>query len=250
MKKILLFITIFFISSIGVYAEEFKEIKDPLQCFNIAPQSSTKNLFKKDWGSTEKACIYASNSFYSYTELNPSSKNYYCNTNFIEVKPNTNYTFTLFNSSLTPIQSFNNDYIYLFDENFSKVLNKQSFFSPPYNFTTTETSKYFLFCSYTTYSVVNKNYATSNFQLEESKITSSSDLSFVEYLESSGNTEEDDPVIIPDATLDNFYTIYIEKLSSISNFATENKFVLSAIVIILVLVCLELFLYLCKGGRH
>ena len=66
-------------------------------------------------------------------------------------------------------------------------------------------------------------------------------------------TDPDEPTIEETdqgVLLSNFYSIYIEKLSSISNFAIENKFVLSAITIILLLVCLDLFLYLFKGGGH
>lgn len=73
---------------------------------------------------------------------------------------------------------------------------------------------------------------------------------YVDYVETACTvTEEPEEPIIPDTTLDSFYSIYVEKLTLLSNYALENRFVLSAITIILVLVCLELFIYLIKGGR-
>lgn len=55
--------------------------------------------------------------------------------------------------------------------------------------------------------------------------------------------------IVADTTLDSFYSIYFEKLTSLSNFATENKFILSAITILIFICCLELFLYLVRRRK-
>lgn len=61
--------------------------------------------------------------------------------------------------------------------------------------------------------------------------------------------DPEEPVITPDTTLDNFYSIYFDKLTSLSNFAAENKFILSAITILLFVCCLELFLYLVRRRK-
>ena len=55
------------------------------------------------------------------------------------------------------------------------------------------------------------------------------------------------PVI--DATLDNFYSIYLSKLSSLATFATENKIFFSAIAILLTFAIFELFFMLFRGRR-
>ena len=55
------------------------------------------------------------------------------------------------------------------------------------------------------------------------------------------------PVI--DATLDNFYSIYLSKLSSLATFATENKIFFSALGILLSFVIFELFFMLFRGRR-
>lgn len=61
-------------------------------------------------------------------------------------------------------------------------------------------------------------------------------------------TEPDTPVI--DATLDNFYSIYLSKLSSLATFATENKIFFSAIVFLLAFIIFELFFMLFLGRRR
>lgn len=58
--------------------------------------------------------------------------------------------------------------------------------------------------------------------------------------------EEPDPVV-PDSTLDNFYSIYLDKLGMLSNYVVENKFLFSAIGIIILFIVLEFFLILFKG---
>lgn len=58
--------------------------------------------------------------------------------------------------------------------------------------------------------------------------------------------EEPDPVI-PDSSLDTFYSIYLGKLEIFSNYVFENKFLFSAIGIIILFIVLEFFLILFKG---
>ena len=63
-------------------------------------------------------------------------------------------------------------------------------------------------------------------------------------------TEPDEPPIpIADATLDNFYSIYLSKLSSLATFATENKIFFSALGILLSFAIFELFFMLFRGRR-
>lgn len=58
-------------------------------------------------------------------------------------------------------------------------------------------------------------------------------------------TEPDEPPIpIADATLDNFYSIYLDKLGMLVDYTSQNKIMLSFIGIILLFVCLEIFLQL------
>ena len=59
--------------------------------------------------------------------------------------------------------------------------------------------------------------------------------------------EPDPPVA--DATLDNFYSIYLSKLSSLATFATENKIFFSALGILLSFAIFELFFMLFRGRR-
>lgn len=56
--------------------------------------------------------------------------------------------------------------------------------------------------------------------------------------------------IIPDTTLTDFYSLFTDRLSFLSQYALENKFILSAICILLSFICLELLIYLFKGGRR
>lgn len=52
------------------------------------------------------------------------------------------------------------------------------------------------------------------------------------------------PVEVKDTTLDNFYSIYVTKLKELSEFTIENKFVLSAFVIVLIFALLASFIHL------
>lgn len=49
---------------------------------------------------------------------------------------------------------------------------------------------------------------------------------------------------VADATLDNFYSIYLDKLGMLVDYTSQNKIMLSFIGIILLFVCLEIFLQL------
>ena len=58
-------------------------------------------------------------------------------------------------------------------------------------------------------------------------------------------TEPDTPnPPVADATLDNFYSIYLDKLGMLVDYTSQNKLILSFIGIILLFVCLEIFLQL------
>lgn len=65
-------------------------------------------------------------------------------------------------------------------------------------------------------------------------------------------TEEPSEPVIPggDSTLDDFYSIYLDKLSLLANYAKENKFVLSFVGIILLFVVLEIILFLFNRGGY
>ena len=80
---------------------------------------------------------------------------------------------------------------------------------------------------------------------------SDSKTDFVAFEECSTTPEEPDTPDPPlaDATLDNFYSIYLSKLSSLATFATENKIFFSAIAILLTFAIFELFFMLFRGRR-
>lgn len=65
-------------------------------------------------------------------------------------------------------------------------------------------------------------------------------------------TESSEEPIIPDTTLDDFYSIYTSKLTLLSNYVVENKFLFSWIGIILLFCILEIILKLLnlKGGKY
>lgn len=234
MKKLLLslLLTIFLIPRVNASTT----LSDPLECFQIAPPSSTKNIFIN---TSNNSCGVDNNTFVKYEES--ETQRYYCTDYFFEIKPGTTYTFTHFDSSFSPVQSPSYNYLYIYDSDFIRLSSNQNWFAPPYTITLPDNAKYILYCSWKS-----KKFLNYNIQLEEGAITSTSDLSFVAYEEKISIPEEPDTPIVADTTLDNFYSIYIEKLTTLSSFATENKFILSAITIILFVGCLELFLYLAR----
>ena len=65
-------------------------------------------------------------------------------------------------------------------------------------------------------------------------------------------TETPDEPIVADTTLDNFYSIYLDKLTLLANYASENKFFLGAIGVILAFISLELLfdLFFIKDRRR
>ena len=234
MKKLLLslLLTIFLIPRVNASTT----LTDPLECFQIAPPSSTKNIFIN---TSNNSCGVDNKTFVKYDES--ETQRYYCTDYFIEVKPGITYTFTHFDSSLSPVQSPSYNYLNVYDANFNRLSGNQNWFAPPYTITFPDNAKYVLYCSWKS-----NKFLKYNIQLEEGTISSTSDLSFVAYEEKISTPDEPDKPIIADTTLNSFYTIYIEKITHLSTFATENKFVLSAITIILFVGCLELFLYLAR----
>ena len=65
-------------------------------------------------------------------------------------------------------------------------------------------------------------------------------------VEEPDNTEP----IIPDSTLTDFYSLYLSKLTLLSQYSLENKYLLSAIGIMLVFIVLELVLFLFNRGGY
>ena len=242
MKKILLILllTIFFIPNVNAVESDYF-IDDPLQCFGIAPPSSTKNIFKNEWN---KNCGYVNNHFFDYTGYT-GSQVYYCIDNFIEVESDSVYTFTNFDvDTFLPRNSYRYDYIYIFDENFKQVWDTQNWYVPPYNLTIPSNGKYLLYCAYKFKAI---NYPV-HIQLEKGEITTQEELSYVPYEEYVAPPE---PTPIPaDTTLDTFYSIYLDKLSTATTYATENKFLLGMIGVILSFIILELVLNLFRNGGY
>ena len=246
MKKILftLLICLFMIPRVNA----FTILENPLDCFSIAKPSSTKNMYDADWGTSEKACGYVNRKWYQYSTDDLTTIQYLCNSKIIEVEPNTTYTFTHFNSSYSPINSPAYNPIYTFDEDFNDIGGgSRNWYSPPYNFTTGSDIKYILYCAYSTYANLPSNVY---YQLELGAITSTSDLSFVEYQEYVEEPIIPDEPIIADTTLDGFYTIYVSKLQDLTEYVMENKFLLGTLAIILLFAISELILNLFRKGGY
>ena len=241
MKKILLILllTIFLIPNVNAAESDYYIDDDPLQCFGIASPSSTKNIFKNEWN---KNCGYVNNHFFDYTGYTSSEK-YYCIDNFIEVESDSVYTFTYFDvDTFLPRYSYKYNYLYIFDENFKQVWWKQDWYTPPYNLTIPSNGKYLLHCNYQG----RMSYAP--IQLEKGEITTKEELSYVPYEEYVAPPE---PMPLPaDTTLDTFYSIYLDKLSTATTYATENKFLLGMIGVILSFIILELVLNLFRNGGY
>lgn len=243
MRKIVFVLSLMLMTFSVPTVNALTTISNPLDCFSIAPESSTKNMYLSDWGTNEKACGYANEKFYQYSS--DSGNQYYCNNNFIEVEPNTTYTLTHFNNSFSPVQSSAYNNIYLFDENFNQVLKTQNWFAPPYNFTTVANSKYFLYCTYSWFSSI----PTQKIQLEKGSI-GKEDLAYVEYEEKQELPPDDDIPIVADTTLDGFYSIYVSKLKELSDYVIENKFLLGTFGVILSFIVLEIILNLFRKGGY
>lgn len=244
MKKLILTLlfSIFFIPSVNASTN----LDNPLDCFSIASPSSTKNIFSNNWGTSENACGYI-NGYFKHFSSDDTGSQYYCINNFIEIESETTYTFTHFDSSYLPIDSPRYNSFYIFDENFTKLSDFSNWFSPPYNYTTPANAKYLLYCTHTSFSSVPSNL---NIQLELGPITSINDLSFEEYKEYIDEPVIPEEPIIADTTLDTFYSIYLSKLQSFSQYVIENKFLLGTIGIILLFVVLEIILNLFRKGGY
>ena len=241
MKKILLILllTIFLIPNVNAAESDYYIDDDPLQCFGIASPSSNKNILNFEWS---KECGYVNYHFRDYTGA-PGTEKYYCIDNFIEVEPNTIYTLSHYDNNFSPIKSPTSHYMYFFDKDFKQVdyYNRASYSSPK-NLTTKSDAKYFLYCTY--YVKVPNNIV----QLEKGQITIKEELSYVPYEEYVAPSE---PTPLPaDTTLDTFYSIYLDKLSTATTYAIENKFLLGMIGVILSFIILELVLNLFRNGGY
>lgn len=240
MKKILLILllTIFFIPNVNAAESDYFIDDDPLQCFGVSSPSSTKNILNFEWN---KNCGYSNDHFFDYTDSNLTK--YYCIDNFIEVEPDTTYTISYYDDNFSPINTPTAHYMYFFDKDFKKVeYYKRDYYPSPKNITTKSDAKYFLYC---TYNVKKPNNIV---QLEKGEITTQEELSYVSYEEYVAPPE---PTPLPaDSTLDTFYSIYLDKLSTITTYATENKFLLGMIGVILSFIILELVLNLFRNGGY
>lgn len=220
MKKVLfaLLICLFIIPSVN--AEELPTV--PIEGMGFA-NSTNKNLLKPGWGI---AAYY--NGFMPLSEMS----GYPALDNFIPVSGNTTYYYSSnFNSFCTFIE---------LNSSLAFVNRFQKW--PNFSFTTTSNTRYINFSCSTYVSDISSS--NNWFQLEEGNAKTD----YIPYEEKL--LEPEPEPIEPDTTLDSFYSMYLEKLTSLSTFAVENKFVLSAITIILVLVCLETFLYLFRKGGY
>lgn len=222
MKKYLLtLLTLLVILAPSVKAEE-----------NVISCSNSKNLFKRS---------FIKGGYKNLSDTVPTfddSDNLFAtNPNFIKVIPNETYTYSM---SVSVAQT----YLLQFDENFGYVgydIESRN----PSNFSYKINSKTaYLKISVRSYTLDKYfwpvyNDSTAWFQLENSD----SKTEFVAFEEC--NTTPDEPEKpVADATLDSFYSIYLDKLGMLVDYTSQNKIILSFIGIILLFVCLEIFLQL------
>ncbi len=209
MKKYLLFLILGFITLLpGVNA-------DIIDC------SKNINLFdeKMESGSLD---AFVGNPL-TYVDNSNSARS----SNLISVKPNTNYYFS-------SNYSFGNAKFMFLDENQFYIsginTNRTKSFLTPAN-------AYYLIFVLNSYAINSfwdsYNNGTAWAQIEEG--TSQSD--YIRF-EACSVQEPDKP--IANNSLTDFYSIYLEKLGMISNFALENKFLLSMVGIILLFAVLEI----------
>lgn len=241
MKKILLILllTIFFIPNVNAAESDYFIDDDPLQCFGVASPSSNKNILNFEWS---KECGYVNYHFRDYTGA-PGTEKYYCIDNFIEVEPDTTYTLSHYDNNFSPIKAPTAHYMYFFDKDFKQLDSYgREYFQSPKNLTTKSDAKYFLYCTY------RAKEPNNIVQLEKGEITTKEELSYVPYEEYVAPPE---PMPLPaDTTLDTFYSIYLDKLSTATTYAIENKFLLGMIGVILSFIILELVLNLFRNGGY
>lgn len=219
MKKILFSLLISFCLLSSVSAEELPN--PPVPGMGYA-NSCSKNLYDPTFG----VAYFQSGGFRPLSNMGTTS--YPVPNNLIPVKPNTTYFYSSNFSTYGGI-------IELTENPFVPA---KSTYQQWNNTTITTSSKthYLSFWYYTSANSLSQYW----YQLEEG----STKTDYVPYeLCSSGP--------IADTTLDNFYTLFLDKISTLSKFATENKFILGAIGIVLLIVTLEIVLNLFrKGGYH
>lgn len=235
MKKILLIMVLTFMSVAQVNAST--SVSGPIEAgITVAPNSCSNNLFKYDYTN-----VTFSNGYWNIldeTELTTNSSRYNANNYFIELKQNTTYYFYTFLSSP-------NGKLYFFKDDFTLSKEKQSINATSNkSFIIPTDTKYVLFTHYTFPSLS----LTYNNKFMISEIEGLKE--FVAYEECAIEPDKPNEEIIPDTTLTDFYSLFTDRLTFLSKYALENKFILSAICILLSFICLELLIYLFKGGRR
>lgn len=218
MKKILftLLISLFMISNVNASTE----ISNPLEHgMTILPQSCSDNMLKVGFSKF----TYSNGRWRTLdeTDLASTSSLYFANDYLIEIEPDTRYYY--YSTLSAPF------YIHIFDENLTQL--SSTTYYPSSSFTSPTNAKYLLLGRYITPSGILK-VSQHSFMISKG----SSYLDYVDY--------EQCPVEVADTTLDNFYSIYVTKLKELSEFTIENKFVLSAFVIVLIFALLASFIHL------
>lgn len=220
LKYLFLIMLATFMSVTSVNAEELPTV--PIEGMGFA-NSINKNLLKPGWGI---AAYY--NGFMPLSEM----PGYPVLDNFIPVLGNTTYYYSSnFNSFCTFIE---------LNSSLAFVNRFQKW--PNFSFTTTSNTRYINFSCSTYVSDISSS--NNWFQLEEGNAKTD----YIPYEEKTLEPEPDP--IIPDATLDSFYSIYTSKLKQFTEYALENKYVLGALGIILLFIVLEIVLNLFRKGGY
>ena len=229
MKKYLLLLLLPFIFLNNVKAEE---------CNNLLDLDNANWLVSND---------YRSSNFKLYYSLDGSNISYI---DSLDSSFNKTYTFFIKNNS----DSFDN-YLNLFDLSISQIRFKPQ--SSAYTADLSLSSYTFKQSSYNSNNILSLEFYSKTGTLENLKsLLESGDI--VPYLVEgseicSFSVEPDDPVTPSpsDNPITDFYSIYLDKLTLLSNYSLENKYLLSFVSILVLFIFLELLFVLLprKRGR-
>lgn len=202
----------------GVKAEE-----------NVITCSNTKNLFDNKF--IKGSYTLTNNVPNDFTTDGANTNIRVVSTSFIEVLPNTTYFYS---------QNYSAGYMYIlyFDEAFKGIGSFPGSPTTRFSFTTPNKTKYVR--------LMNQN--NSMCSLFWPDYNSGKGWAQLEL----GDTQTERVAYEPCAGVDTYYSIYTSKLTLLSNFVLENKFMFAFVAIILLFVILEIILKLLnlKGGKY
>lgn len=192
---------------------------------NVITCSNTKNLFDNKFIKGSYDLVNNVPKTFS-----PTTNIRVVSTSFIEVLPNTTYFYS---------QNYSAGYMYIlyFDEDFKGIGSFPGSSTTRFSFTTPNKTKYVR--------LMNQNNAMNYFWTAYNNGTGWAQLEL-------GDTQTERVAYEPCIGVNEYYSIYTSKLTLLSNFVLENKFMFAFVAIILLFVILEIILKLLnlKGGKY